>query len=137
MKTFTSKEKWLLFYQTQNDMICYQTFVMPEPQYIMYKEFLNIMYGLPILNVQEMRTFLDRFNLIFVDLENNIWNRIDSYDKSQQNTFKDLVEFNKEKENNSISKNNPTVQMKTVDKLSTSFTNKIRGFSNVKNIFRR
>lgn len=112
---------WMICQQTQHNEIKYMT-ENEKVNYLKYNDFLLNLTNYPLLDRQNFKVELDKFQIIYIDLQTGKW-EIKKVDLSKSDaTFDDLYKLNGKKQEDEIKSKKDTLIEK-----GHSFINKWKG----------
>lgn len=88
--------KWVLCYQTQNDIICYQTNDSQSSLFMGYKKFLEYIDSFNILDRDKFVNELNKFETIFINIDTKEW-KVYETEREKHPSFETLMFLNSEK----------------------------------------
>lgn len=69
--------KWILFYQTPNDRVCFITDESDDRTSLSYRKFCDNIFKYSIKSVDKFQLHLDTFRTVFLNVETGEWEKVD------------------------------------------------------------
>ncbi len=90
-------KNFIVCFQTPYNLISYTTAELTTPTFMGYKEFVKWLNKKNITGFDFLIEELDRFQTIYVDLDERVWEVLKDKEKDQEYSFEELYKYNEDK----------------------------------------